>query len=140
MRCTTVNNSQTALRHDLPYLRCILTHATKHHTAQTPKDRLTQATLQDYLTWLTTDALKNKQQARHTAPTLARLQEELHTQTKHSQTQNTDPTPHAYYEGYLHALENTLNHHHREDLLLHEEITRQQFQETWEKTRKTLGL
>jgi len=130
-----MNNPYTPLRHDLLYLRCILTHATKHHPAQTPKDRLTQATLQDYLTWLTTDALQNEKLARHLAPTLARLQEELHNQAR-----NSDPTTHAYYEGYLHALENTLNHHHREDLLLHEQITRQQFQQTWEKTRKTLGL
>ena len=132
--------NKTNLRHDLLHLRCILTHATKHHQAQTPNQRLTQATLQDYLTGLTTDALQNKEQARHIAQTLAILQEELHTQAQHNRNQNIDPTPHTYYEGYLHALESTLNHHHREDLLLHEQITRRQFQQTWEKTRKTLGL
>ncbi|GAI43021.1 unnamed protein product, partial [marine sediment metagenome] len=78
--------------------------------------------------------------AQHLAPTLARLQEELHTQAQNNRTQDNDPTPHAYYEGYLHALENTLNLKYGEDLLLHEQITRQQFQQTWEKTRKTLGL
>jgi len=132
--------TKTNLRHDLLYLRCILTHAIKHHTAQTPKDRLTQATLQDYLTWLTTDALQDEKLARHTATTLAILQEELHTQAQNNRTQNADPTPNAYYEGYLHALENTLNHHHREDLLLHEQITRKDFLESWQNTRERLNL
>lgn len=135
-----MNDPKTTLRHDLLYLRCILAHAIKHHQAQTPNQRLTQATLRDYLTWLTTDALQDEELARHLAPTLARLQEELHTQAQNNHNRNADPTPHAYYEGYLHALENTLNHHHGEDLLLHEQITRPQFHQTWEQTRKTLGL
>lgn len=132
--------NKTNLRHDLLYMRCILTHAIKYHTTQTPIQRLTQATLQDYLTWLTTDALQDEELGRHLAPTLARLQEELHTQAQHNRTKNIDPTPHAYYEGYLHALENTLNHHHGEDLLLHEEITREDFLESWQSTRERLGL
>ena len=134
-----INSNETTLRHDLLYLRCILTNAIKHR-AQTPSDRLTQATLQDYLTLLTIDALQDEGLARHLVPTLARLQEELHKETETLRTQNKDLTPHAYYQGYLHALENTLNHGHETDLLLHEQITRQQFHQTWERTRKTLGL
>jgi len=103
-------------------------------------DRLAEATLQDYLTWLTLDALQDLAHARSIAPTLARLQEELHTQAQHNQTRNRDPTPQAYHEGYLHALEQILSFTHGEDLLLGEEISRREFHESWDKTRERLGL
>jgi len=135
-----MNNHKTSLRHDLLYLRCILTHATERHRAQTPEDRLTEATLQDYLTWLTVDALKDEAHARSIAPTLARLQEELHAQAQHDRTRNRDPTPQAYHEGYLHALEQILSFTHGEDLTLGEEISRREFHESWDKTREKLGL
>jgi len=135
-----INSIETTLRHDLLYLRCIITHAINHHRAQTPSDCLTQATLQDYLTLLTTDALQDEKLAQRLAPTLARLQEELHKETETLRIQNKDPTPQAYYQGYLHSLENTLNHKHNTDLLLHEQIIRRQFHQTWEQTRKKLGL
>lgn len=133
-------STETSLRHDLLYLRCILTHATERHRAQTPEDRLTKATLQDYLTWLTVDALKDVSHARSIAPTLARLQEELHAQARHNQTRNRDSTSQAYHEGYLHALEQILSFTHGEDLLLGEEISRHAFLESWDKTRERLGL
>jgi len=133
-------STETNLRHDLLYLRCILTHATERHRAQTPEDRLTEATLQDYLTWLTVDALKDEAHARSIAPTLARLQEELHAQAQHYQTRNRDPIPQAYHEGYLHALEQILSFTHGEDLILGEEISRREFHESWDKTREKLGL
>ena len=135
-----MNRSTENLRHDLLYLRCILTHATERHRAQTPEDRLTEATLQDYLAWLTVDALKDVAHARSIAPTLARLQEELHAQAQHDRTRNRDPTSQAYHEGYLHALEQILSLTHGEDLLLGEEISRREFLESWDKTRERLGL
>jgi len=135
-----MNGSTENLRHDLLYLRYILTHATERHRAQTPEDRFAQATLQDYLTWLTLDALQDPAHARSIAPTLARLQEELHAQAQHNQTRNRDPTPQAYHEGYLHALEQILSFTHGEDLLLGEEISRRMFLESWDKTRERLGL
>jgi len=74
------------------------------------------------------------------APTLAILQEELHKETETLRIQNKDLIPHAYYEGYLGTLENTLNHGHETDLLLNEKITRRQFHQTWEQTRKSQGF
>jgi hypothetical protein len=135
-----IGSTKANLRHFLLYLRCIVTHAVRHHQAQTPEDSLTRATLHDYLTWLTVDALQDEALARHVTTTLARLQEELHVKANSRHIMDRDPTPQAYHEGFLHALEQTLSLSHGVDLLLHEEISRGDFLESWERTRERLGL
>jgi len=133
-----MNNHKTSLRHDLLYLRCIITHAIRHHQAQTPEDSLTQATLQDYLTWLTTDAMQDKQLARKLVSTYARLQEELNAEAKKRLANDTDPSAPAFHEGFLHALEQTLSFKHGADLLLDEKISREDFLESWEQVMRRL--
>ena len=133
-----MNNHKTSLRHDLLYLRCIITHAIRHHQAQTPEDSLTQATLQDYLTWLTTDAMQDKQLARKLVSTYARLQEELIAEAKKRLANDTDPSAPAFHEGFLHALEQTLSFKHGADLLLDEKISREDFLESWEQVMRRL--
>lgn len=133
-------SDETSLRDDLLYLRCILAHAASSHRSRTREDRLTETTLHDYLAWLTIDALQDEAHARGVAINLARLQEELDAQARHSRAQNRDPAPQAYYEGYLHALEQVLSHAHGEDLVLGDEISRRTFNESWEEARERLGL
>jgi hypothetical protein len=84
--------------------------------------------------------MRDKQLARKLAPTYARLQEELNAETRRRLTQDTDPSAPAFHEGLLHALEQTLNLSHATDLLLDEEISRMDFLESWEHTRRKMSI
>ena len=128
------------LRHDLLYLRLIVTEAVTLQTAANTDERTTLGALRDYPTWLTIDAIHDKQLARKLAPTYARLQEELNAETKRRLAQGTDPSAPAFHEGFLLALEQTLNLSHATDLLLDEEISRIDFLESWERTRRKTGI
>jgi len=134
-----MNNRKTSLRHDLMYLRLIVAEAVSLQTAANPDNRITLCALRDYLTWLTTDAIQDKQLARKLVSTYARLQEELNAETRRL-AHETDPSAPAFHEGFLHALEQTLSLTHGADLLLDEEISRAEFLESWEMTRERLGL
>jgi len=127
-------------RHDLMYLRLIVTETVSLQTAANTDERTTLGALRDYLTWLTTDAMQDKQLARKLVSTYARLQEELNAETRRRLAHDTDPSAPAFHEGFLHALEQTLSLTHGADLLLDEEISRAEFLESWEMTRERLGL
>gem|GEM_PF-5762668 len=122
------------------YLRLIVTEAVNLQTAANTDQRTTLSALRDYPTWLTTDAIHDKQLAQRLAPTYARLQEELNTETRKRLAHDTDPSAPAFHEGFLHALEQTLNLSHATDLLLDEEISRIDFLESWEHTRRKTGI
>jgi len=125
-------------RHDLIFLRLIVTEATSLQTTTNTDERTTLGALRDYLTWLTTDAMQDKQLARKLVPTYARLQEELNAETRRRLAHDTDPSAPAYHEGFLHALEQTLSFKHGVDLLLNEKITREEFLESWEQVMRRL--
>lgn len=122
------------------YLRLIVTEAVTLQTAANTGERTTLSTLRDYPTWLTIDAIQDKQLARKLAPTYARLQQELNAETRKRLAQDTDPSAPAFHEGLLHALEQTLNLSHATDFLLNEEINRIDFIESWEHTRRKTGI
>ena len=71
---------------------------------------------------------------------MARLQEELHTKTEIMKLLKADTAPTAYYEGFLHGLEQAISFSHGVDLLLNEEINQEDFLKTWEQTEKKLSL
>jgi hypothetical protein len=125
-------------RHDLIFLRFIVTEATSLQTTTNTDERTTLGTLRDYLTWLTTDAMRDEQLARKLVPVFARLQEELNTETRKRLANETDPSAPAYHEGFLHALEQTLSFKHGTDLLLNEKISREEFHESWEQALRRL--
>jgi hypothetical protein len=129
---------KTSLRHDLMYLRLIVTEAVSLQTAANTDERITLGALRDYLTWLTTDAMQDKQLARKLVSTYARLQEELNAETRKRLAHDTDPSAPAFHEGFLHALEQTLNFKHGADLLLDEKISRGEFHESWEQAMRRL--
>jgi hypothetical protein len=137
---STMNHVKTTLRHDLLYLRLIVTEAVNIQTAANTDERTTLGTLRDYPTWLTIDAIQDKQLARKLVPTYARLQEELNAETRRRLAHDTDPSAPAFHEGFLHALEQTLSLSHATDLLLDEEISRIDFHESWEHTRRKTGI
>ena len=120
------------------YLRLIVTEAVSLQTAANTDERIILGTLQDYLTWLTIDAMRDKQLARKLVSTYARLQEELNAETRRRLIQDTDPSAPAFHEGYLHALEQTLSFKHGVDLLLDEKISRGEFHESWEQVMRRL--
>ena len=134
-----ISSDEKYLRHDLLYLRLIVTEAVNLQTANTD-ERTTLGALRDYPTWLTTDAIQDKQLARKLAPTYARLQEELNAETRRRLAQDTDPSAPAFHEGFLHALEQILSFSHATDLLLDEEISRIDFLKSWEHTRRKTGI
>jgi hypothetical protein len=133
-----MNHVKTPLRHDLLYLRLILAEAVNLQTAANTDERTTLGALRDYLTWLTTDAIPDKQLARKLASTYARLQEELNAETRRRLAQGTDPSASAFHEGFLLALEQTLSLSHATDLLFDEEIRREGFLESWEQALRRL--
>lgn len=135
-----MNHVNTTLRHDLLYLRLIVTEAVSLQTAANTGERTILSALRDYPTWLTIDAIQDKQLARKLVPTYARLQEELNAETRKRLAQDTDPSVPAFHEGFLHALEQILNLSHATDLLLDEEISRMDFLESWEHTRRRMGI
>jgi hypothetical protein len=120
------------------YLRLIVTEAVSLQTTTNTDERTTLCALRDYLTWLTTDAMQDKQLARKLVSTYARLQEELNAETRRRLAHETDPSAPAYHEGFLHALEQTLSFKHGTDLLLDEKITRGEFHESWEQAMRRL--
>ncbi|MCJ7575010.1 hypothetical protein MUO93_12250 [Candidatus Bathyarchaeota archaeon] len=133
-----MNRVNTPLRHDLLYLRLIVAEAVSLQTAANTDERTTLGTLQDYLTWLTTDAIQDKQLARKLVSTYARLQEELNAETRKRLAHDTDLSAPAFHEGFLHALEQTLSFKHGADLLLDEKISRGEFHESWEQAMRRL--
>lgn len=135
-----MNFAQTLLRLDLLYLRCILTEAVNLHPCKTPEDGLNLIALRDYLIWLTMDAMQHEELARRLVPTLAKLQEELHAEAENHHAQDTDPTAPAFYEGFLHGLEQVVSFRHGIDFLLVEEISRKEFLKSWGRIREKLGL
>jgi len=135
-----IGSTKANLRHDLMYLRLIVTEAVSLQTTTNTDERTTLGALRDYLTWLTTDAIQDKQLARKLVSTYARLQEELNAETKKRLANDTDPSAPAFHEGFLHALEQTLSFKHGADLLLDEEISRDDFLESWEQVMRRLTL
>ena len=130
----------TPLRHDLQYLRCIANETIRLHLGRTPEDRVTLGVLCDYLAWLAVDAMTDETLARRLVHTMAKLQEDLHTKTESHHTQDTDTTAPAFYEGFLHGLEQSISFKYGVDLLLDEELSRGEFLESWEQTKEKLGL
>ncbi len=128
------------LRHDLQYLRYIANETIRLHIGRTPEDRVTLGVLRDYLAWLAVDAMTDEGLARRLVTTIAKLQEELHTNAESRHAKEIDPTAPAFYEGFLHGLEQSISFKYGVDLLLDEELSRRDFLETWERTRKRLGL
>jgi len=120
------------------YLRLIVTEAVSLQTTANTDERTILCALRDYLTWLTTDAMRDKQLARKLVSTYVRLQEELNAEAKKRLANDTDPSASAFHEGFLHALEQTLSFKHGVDLLLDEEITRGEFHESWEQVMRRL--
>jgi len=135
-----MNFARTFLRQDLLSLRCILTEAINLHPCKTPEDSLNLVSLRDYLIWLTIDAIQHEELARRLVPTLAKLQEELHTNAESRHAKEIDPTAPAFYEGFLHGLEQAISFSHGVDLLLDEELNRGEFLKSWGQTKKKVGL
>jgi len=125
-------------RYDLIYLRLIVTEAVSLQTAANTDERIILGALRDYLTWLTTDAMRDEQLARKLVSTYARLQEELNAETRKRLAHDTDTSAPAFHEGYLHALEQTLSFKHGADLLLDEKISREESPESWEQAIRRL--
>ena len=127
-------------RHDLLYLRCIAKESIRLQTGRNPEDRFTLSILRDYLSWLTVEAMTDEGLARRLVHTLAALQEELGAAVEADHARNLDPTAPAFYEGFLHGLEQAISFRYGVDLLLDEEIDRGEFLKSWERTRERLGL
>lgn len=127
-------------RRDLHYLRCIIARVIELSPNKTSEDREALGALQDYLVWLTFDAMTDEGLARQLVHILARLQEELHTEAENNHFRDTDPSAPAFYEGFLHGLEQSISFSHGVDLLFDEEIDREEFHKTWLQARERLGL
>lgn len=130
----------TPLRHDLMFLRSIVDEASRLHPGRTPEDLVTLGVLRDYLAWLAIDAMDDEQLARRLVYDTAKIQEELLTETEKNRALDIDPTSPAFYEGFLHGLEQAISFRCGVDLLLDEELSQREFLESWERTRKRLGL
>jgi hypothetical protein len=128
------------LRHDLLYLRCIAKKAVRLYPRRAPEDKFMFGVLRDYLVWLTFDAVTDEGLARRLVHILVRLQEELHAEVENSRARDTDPTAPAFYEGFLHGLEQSISFSYGVDLLLDEEIDRKEFHEAWGQVKERLGL
>ena len=135
-----MDRTGTPLRHDLMYLRCIVTEAVRLHPGRTPEDRVMLTDLREYLMWLTVDALQDETLARELVSILARLQEELNAVADDRRARHMDPTAPAFYEAFLRAMEQMLSFRYGEDLLVGGEISRGEFLHSWERTRQRLGL
>lgn len=135
-----MREARTLLRHDPQYLRCIISNVIGLSPSKTPEDRDTLGVLQDYLVWLTVDAMSDEELARRLVKTLAKLQEELHAEAESRHAQDMDPIASAFYEGVLHGLKQVISFKYGVDLLLDEEISQGAFLESWEGTRERLGL
>jgi hypothetical protein len=133
-------SAETSLCHDLIFLRYVASEAVRLHPGRTPEDRVTLGVLRDYFTWLTFDAVTDEELARHLVCIMAKLQEELHAEAENSRARDIDPTAPAFYEGFLHGLEQSISFSHGVDLLLDEEIDREEFHKTWGQAKERLGL
>jgi hypothetical protein len=78
--------------------------------------------------------------ARQLVPIFAMLQEALHAEAENSRARDRNPTAPAFYEGFLHGLEQSISFRYGVDLLLGEEIDRGEFHKTWGQTKERLGL
>lgn len=130
----------TTLSHNLIFLRCVISKATELHKRKTPEDRVTLGSLHDYFTWLTFDAMTNKKMSRQLVHILARLQEDLHAEAENSRARDRDPSAPAFYEGFLHGLEQSVSFRHGVDLLLDEEIDRGEFHKAWGQAKERLDF
>jgi len=135
-----MKSTGTPLRHDLQYLRCIANETIRLHLGRTPEDRVTLGVLRDYIVWLAVDAMTDEALARRLVTTIAKVQEELHTNAESRHAKEIDPTAPAFYEGFLHGLEQSISFKYGVDLLLDEELSRGEFLESWERTREKIGL
>lgn len=133
-------STRMLLRHDFMFLKCFVKKAIMFHPGRNPEDRFTLSILRDYLSWLTVDAMTDEELARRFVHTLAAMQEELGTAVEANHARNLDPTAPAFYEGFLHGLEQAISFRYGVDLLLDEELSRRDFLESWEQIRERLGL
>jgi len=128
------------LRHDLNYLRTIVTEAGALQGGPAPRDRALLSVLSDYLTWLAVDALEDEELARELAPTLARLRDEMDDVARELRRGRKSTEMPAYYKGVLSAMEEILSFRYGENLVDGGPISRDEFAEAWELTRKALNL
>jgi len=122
------------------FLRCIVDRATLLYPGRAPENRIALGFLRDYLVWLAVDAMTDEGLARHFVHTLAKLQEELRSEAESYRIRDMDPSAPSFYEGFLHGLEQAISFRYGVDLLLDEELSQREFLESWERTRKRLGL
>ena len=126
--------------HDLMFLRCVASESVRLHPGRTPEDRVALGALRDYFAWLTFDAMTDEDLARRIVRTMARLQEELHAEAENSRARDRDSSAPAFYEGFLHGLEQSINFMYGSDLLLDEEIDRDEFRKAWGQVKERLGF
>jgi len=130
----------TTLFHNLMFLRCVSSEAVRLHPVRTSEDRVALGALRDYFAWLTFDAMTDEELARRLVRTMARLQEELHAEAENSRARDRNPTAPAFYEGFLHGLEQFISFKYGVDLLLDEEIDRDEFHKAWGQVKERLGF
>lgn len=90
--------------------------------------------------WLVMDALRDEALAREFVPILARLQEELNAVADDRRARQMDPTSPVFCEAFLSTMEQMFSFRYGEDLLVGGEISREEFLNAWERTRRRLGL
>jgi len=128
------------LRHDLNYLRTIITEAGALNPPRSSRDQALRSVLHDYLTWLAVDALDDETLARELVPILTKLQNEMDDVARDLRKKRRLTDIPAFYKTLLSAMVEILSFRYGEDLLHGAPISRDEFGECWLLTRKALDL
>ena len=128
------------LRHDLQYLRLLVAEAIRLHVGRTKEELSMMEDLLEYLMWLTVDALEDEELARELTSGFGAIELQLFARADDLRARRLDPTAPAVFEMYLRTLKTVLAYRHRVSPSFREFYSRQKFLDSWERTRKTLGL
>jgi hypothetical protein len=130
----------TPLRHDLEYLKRLLTHAIRLHRPGSAEEARMPADLRDHTMYVALDALEDAELAKRLMPRFSQLQAWLERRLHHTPVWRDERETIRFYIGWLFALEQLLSLRHETAKLPSEAINREDFKRSWAKTAEKLGL
>jgi hypothetical protein len=130
----------TELRHDIDYLKRLLTEAIRLHRPNSIEEATLLADIRDYIMYLALDAVGDQNLAETLLVRFTQMGRALEEKLKETPVwQDDERQAIRFYVGFLFALEQLLSLKH-EIGLPGEKISREDFKRSWRRTASKLGL
>lgn len=130
----------TDLRHDLDYLKRLLTQALRFRGAKKLPEATWTDDIIDYFLYLSLDAIEDRELAKSLVKDLTALEARLMYLGAEARVEDQDPSALEFFVWFLWTLNKLLLFRHHIGTILGEAVSRENFIRRWSETAKRLGL